>query len=398
MKKLLLLTIVVSMAICAGAQPVHNLGKPSSKANAKVEIITEQPEGNVVSYTRSGEYLTVSLYGYDATQQTGQMKITYADDGKTVYLLDPLAYGEGTGVWVQGELSDDGSTITVPLGQYVAYNETYEYGLILAWGETTLIDLGDDFYWLMFEPEEGVDAVTYAVDAENGTITLVGSEGDASADYPNNLLAHGLAGIWSDDASIATIEWGTTFTPLSDAVPAVPANPEALDFFDCGNESGYTRFDFNINLQDVDGNELHADLVTYSIYTDDDQLFTFDAATYGAANGFDEDMTEIHYGFSGEDFYLRRVYFYRTNDGDNPLLNWRIGIQTHYTVDGVRNSSDIVYLEVIPSGIEGVQSGKTVVAERYYNMAGQEIANPAGIAIKVTTYSDGTTSATKVVK
>lgn len=398
MKKLLLLTFVACVAICASAQPVHKMSKPAGKA-ASVEIITEQPEGTVVSYTRSGEYMTASLYGYDATQQTGQMKITYADDGKTVYLLDPLAYGEGTGVWVQGELSDDGTTITVPLGQYVAYNEDYNYGLILAWGETTLIDLGDDFYYVWFMPDEGVEAVTYAVDAASGVITLVGSEGDANADYPNNLLAHGLAGIWSDDESVATIEWGTTFTPLSDAVPAVPANPEALDFYDCGDESGYTRFDFNINLQDVDGNDLHADKVTYSIYTDQDQLFTFDAATYGAANGFDEDMTEIPYGFSGEDFYLRRVYFYRTNNGDNPLLDWRIGIQVHYTVDGVRNSSDIVYLEVNPnSGIDSVQLGKNVVAERYYNLAGQEIARPAGIAIKVTTYSDGTTSTTKVVK
>ncbi len=98
------------MAMCAGAQPVHTMSKPAGKATANVEIITEQPEGNVVSYTRSGEYMTASLYGYDATQQTGQMKITYAADNKTVYLLDPLAYGEGTGVWVQGELSDDGTT------------------------------------------------------------------------------------------------------------------------------------------------------------------------------------------------------------------------------------------------------------------------------------------------
>ena len=138
--------------------------------------------------------------------------------------------------------------------------------------------------------------------------------------------------------------------------------------------------------------------MTYSIYTDEDQLFTFDAATYGAANGFDEDMTEIPYGYSGEDFYLRRVYFYRTNSGDNPLLTWRIGIQTHYTVDGVRNSSDIVYLEVFPTAIDSVQSGKTVVNERYYNVSGQEIVNPVGIAIKVTTYSDGTTTTAKVIK
>ena len=384
------------MALLAGAQTVHKMSKPTGKA--AVEIITEQPEGNVVAYSRSGEFMTASLYGFEATQQTGQMKITYAPDGKTVYLLDPLAYGEGTGVWVQGELSDDGSTITVPLGQYVAYNEEYSYGLIMAWGQNSLVDLGDDFYWMEFTPDEGVEAVTYAVDATTGVITLVGSEGDASADYPNNVLAHGLAGVWSDDSSLATIEWGTTYTPLSEAVAAVPANPEAVEFFDCGDESGYTRFDFNINLQDVDGNTLHSDKVTYSIYTDQDQLFTFDVATYGAGNGFDQDMTEIPYGYSGDDFYLRRVYFYRTNNGDNPLLTWRIGIQTHYTVDGVRNSSDIVYLEVIPSAIENVNTGKTVASERYYNMAGQEITNPSGLAIKVTRYSDGTTSTTKVVK
>ena len=397
MKKLLLLSVVALIAFFAGAETVHKMSKPAGKS--RVEIITEQPEGNVVSYTRSGGYMTASLYGFNSQEQTGQMKITYASDNKTVYLLDPLAYGEGTGVWVQGELSTDGTTITVPLGQYVAYNEEYGYGLILAWGETSMIDLGDDFYYVEFTPEEGVETVTYAVDAEQGIITMLNSEGDVSADYPNNLLAHGLAGVWSDDQSIATIEWGTTFTPLAQATAAVPADPEALDFFDCGDESGYTRFDFNINLKDVDGNELHADLVTYSIYIDQDQLFTFDAATYGAGNGFDEDMTEIPYGFSGEDFYLRRVYFYRTNSGDNPLLTWRIGIQTHYTVDGVRNSSNIVYLEVFPqSGIETVQPGKSVVGERYYNLAGQEITRPAGIAIKVTTYSDGTTSTAKVVK
>jgi hypothetical protein len=396
MKKLLLLSIVASMALLAGAQTVHKMSKPTVKAD--VEIITEQPEGDVVVYSRSGEYMTASLYGYDATQQTGQMKITYAPDGKTVYLLDPLAYGEGTGVWVQGELSDDGSTITVPLGQYVAFNEEYNYGLILAWGQNSLVDLGDGYYWMDFTPDEGVEAVTYAVDATTGVITLVGSEGDASAEYPNNILAHGLAGVWSDDSSLATIEWGSTYTPLSEAVAAVPANPEAVEFFDCGDESGYTRFDFNINLQDVDGNTLHSDKVTYSIYTDQDQLFTFDAATYGEGNGFDQDMTEIPYGFSGNDFYLHRVYFYRTNSGDNPLLTRRIGIQTHYTVDGVRNSSDIVYLEVIPSAIENVNTGKTVASERYYNIAGQEIKNPSGIAIKVTRYSDGTTSTTKVVK
>lgn len=400
MKKTLLLICAMAIAMSIAAAPAHTLGK-TTKAPAKVDMITEQPEGEVVSYMRSGEYLTVSLYGYQATQQTGQTKVVYAPDGHTVYLLDPLCYGEGQGVWVKGELSDDGTTISVPLGQYVSFNEEYNYGLILAWGATEAIDLGDDYYWVSFTPDDNVDAVTYAVDAAAGTISMIGSEGDATAEAPDSWNALGLAGVWSDDLSVATIEWKTVWTAMSEAVPAVPVNPEALEFFDGGNEEGYTRFDFNINLQDVDGNPLLAENVTYSIYTDDDQLFTFDYDTYGANNAFDEDVTEIPYGFTGFDFYLRRVYFYRTNTGDNPMFDWRIGIQVHNTVNGVRNSSEIVYLEVYPNpydAIEGVQQGKTVATERYYNLAGQEVTQPTGVAIKVTTYADGTTTTTKVVK
>ena len=398
MKKSLLFILVLAVSLCAAAKPAHTLGK-LTKAPAKVDIITEQPEGNLVTYTRSGEYMTVSLYGYITDAQTGQLKVVYAEDGKTVYIQDPLCYGEGQGVWVKGELSDDGLTISVPLGQYVAYNEEDGYGLLLSWGATEAIDLGDDFYWVMFTPDENVEAVTYAVNESEGTISLVGSEGDAFAEEPNNWNALGVAGIWDDDLSVATIEWKTVWTVLEDAEAAVPADPEALEFFDCKDESGFTRFDFNINLVDVDGKPLHADNVTYSIYTDDDQLFTFDYDTYGANNGFDQDMTEIPYGFTGYDFYLRRVYFYRTNTGDNPLFNWRIGIQVHNTVDGVRNSSNIVYLEENPyNAIDGVKQGKTVASERYYNLAGQKVASPEGITIKVTTYTDGTTTTTKVVK
>lgn len=408
MKKLSLLIMSALVAMSASAivksagNSYRTMDKPSNAATqngpSRVDIITEQPEGTVVTYARDGEFMMVSLYGYEAAYQTGRVKVVYADDGQTVYIKDPLCYGEGVGAWVYGYLSDDGSTIDVPLGQYVSWNEEYNYGLVLAWGSSMVLDLGDDFYWLDFYADESKEAVTYAIDPENGTITMLDSEGSVDNPFPYNCEATGLAGVWSDDGSLATIEWGSTWTVLGDAVPAVPANPEAVDFFDCGDEDGFTRFDFNINLVDVDGNALDPDCLTYSIFTDNDQLFTFDYDTYGVNNGFDTDMTEIPYGYSGYDFYLRRVYFYRTNNGDNPLLNWRIGIQTHYTVDGISNSSDIVYLEVIPSAIESVNTGKTVVAERYYNMAGQQVANPNGIAIKVTTYSDGTSSTTKVVK
>ena len=409
MKKLALLITCVAVALSASAivQSSGNAYRPMDKlqhagmmkAPSRVDIITEQPEGTVVNYTRGGEYMTVSLYGYESAYQTGRVKLVYADDGQTVYIQDPLCYGEGVGAWVQGQLSEDGLTISVPLGQYVAYNEEYDYGLILAWGSTMVIDLGDDFYWLDFYADETKTEVCYAVDPENGTITMLDSEGSVDNPYPYDCEATGLAGVWSDDGTVATIEWGTTWTVMGETVPAVPANPEVTDFFDSGREDGFTRLDFNINLFDVDGNPLNSDYLTYSIYVDNDELFTFDYDTYGANNGFDTDMTEIPYGYSGYDFYLRRVYFYRTNEGDNPFFTWRIGIQVHYTVDGVRNSSDIVYLEVYePSAVSEMAGGKEVSAVRYFNMAGQELSQPQGLTIQVTTFTDGTTTATKVIK
>jgi hypothetical protein len=410
MKKLslLLLCLAVCTTAFAGVLSKGNAYRPMNKATAnsaikapnRVDIITEQPEGTVVNYMRSGEYMTVSLYGYETAAQTGRVKVVYADDGETVYIQDPLCYGEGVGAWVEGQLSEDGLTISVPLGQYVSYNEEFDYGLILAWGSTMVIDLGDDFYWVEFFTDDSKDEVTYAIDPDNGTITMLDSEGDMTVDYPYNYEATGLAGIWSDDGSVATIEWGTTWTELGETLPAVPANPEVEEFFDCGNENGYTRFDFNINLVDVDGNPLNPDFLTYSIFTDEDELFTFDYETYGPSNGFETDMTEIPYGYSGYDFYLRRVYFYRTNSGDNPMFTWRIGIQLNYTVDGVTNKSDIVYLEVYPhfTGVNDVAAGKQVAGIRYFNMAGQEMAAPSGLTIQVTTYTDGTTSAVKVIK
>ena len=409
MKKLALLFLCVAVAVCASAEvkskgnayrPMEKPSQASMMKSSRVDIITEQPEGTVVSYTRGGEFMYVSLYGYFSEAQQGRVKVVYADDGKTVYIQDPLCYGEGVGAWVYGELSDDGLTISVPLGQYVSYNEEYSYGLILSWGSTMAIDLGDDFYWVEFYADESVTEAIYAIDPETGTITLQGTEGSIDNPEPYNYEATGLAGVWDDDGSVATIEWGSTWTKMGDAVAAVPANPEALEFYDCGDESGFTRFDFNINLVDVDGNPLDPDGLTYSIFTDNDQLFTFDYDTYGPNNGFDTDMTEIPYGHSGYDFYLRRVYFYRTNMGDNPFFSWRIGIQLNYTVEGVTNKSDIVYLEVYPkpTAVDEVSTGKTVAGVRYFNMAGQEMAQPDGLTIQVTTYSDGTTSAVKVVK
>ena len=48
--------------------------------------------------------------------------------------------------------------------------------------------------------------------------------------------------------------------------------------------------------------------------------------------------------------------------------------------------------------VDELAVNKAVASVRYYNMAGQEMQEANGMTIKVTTYTDGTTNAVKVIK
>ena len=50
------------------------------------------------------------------------------------------------------------------------------------------------------------------------------------------------------------------------------------------------------------------------------------------------------------------------------------------------------------TSVNELVNGKTVAGVRYFNMAGQEMQEANGITIVVTTYTDGTTTAVKVIK
>ncbi len=66
----------------------------------------------------------------------------------------------------------------------------------------------------------------------------------------------------------------------------------------------------------------------------------------------------------------------------------------------VRNESDIVYLDVFPhpTAVNELTEGKNVAQVRYFKRQGQEVAQPSGMTIQVTTYTDGTVSTAKVMK
>ena len=71
-----------------------------------------------------------------------------------------------------------------------------------------------------------------------------------------------------------------------------------------------------------------------------------------------------------------------------------------YAYIGEVQSQQVAYEFVVQpfTGINEMNAGKAVAGVRYFNVAGQEMSEANGLTIVVTTYTDGTTSASKVVK
>jgi len=69
-----------------------------------------------------------------------------------------------------------------------------------------------------------------------------------------------------------------------------------------------------------------------------------------------------------------------------------------YAFIGESRSEDVAYEFTVATALDELMSGKTVAGVRYFNMAGQEMQQAEGLTIVVTTYTDGTTNAVKVVK
>ncbi len=358
-------------------------------------VITEQPEGDLVTYLRAGEGIFLAdpvwkdnkeegdrsyINFYNVRRQGGEVSVVFAPDGETVYLQDPVDcnWYYNTGAWVKGTLSADGTKISVPVGQYVSWDDDYGYGKKLVWGYTSVEPyVPEETYVqrIIFTPDPSVTEITYTI--QNGCISLDNSSGPTVSEH-EWLMQMAYSGQFSDEAvqnklhnmytgitGVAYIDntnewteeinWGTKYAGRH---AVKPQDPEELTWYDCGDESGDSRLVNPMELVGIDGMPLYEDAISYSIYIDNDELYNFSAQQYD----LDDDVTEITYDMWQENWrlYPNNVYFFRTNaDGFTPFFNWRIGIQLHYTIDGVRNSSNIVYVEVFdqPTEVPGDVNG-----------------------------------------
>ena len=141
-------------------------------------IITEQPEGELKTYTRAGGCYFVSGSDLYYTDQSGTIDIVWGTDGK-VYFKD-IVSGTPAGTWVYGTVSSDGSTISVPLGQNLYYVSNYDACLAI---QLLKYDSG-------FNVDTEATEVVFTVEGDD-----LYMQGTAFADVS-------LAVVWTDDGAI----------------------------------------------------------------------------------------------------------------------------------------------------------------------------------------------------
>lgn len=228
MKKFLLLFLGLAIAASAsagfpvkrdvrqGLKSLESIMQRHASGRHKAPV-TEAPEGEVKYYKRSGSCLYAESGSIIPGDQEGTIELTYAADNKVWFknIFYGVAdyYGDS---YVYGTLSDDGTKITVPMGQSIYYSDSYSADVVLSWG--TSVVTGTSLTWT---PDDDVSEAVYVV--EGNTIKLQGGgPAPSGSDYPA-YEGNGLGSVWTDDGSFGGfLEWGTVLTGF---IPAtLPTN------------------------------------------------------------------------------------------------------------------------------------------------------------------------------
>ena len=231
MKKFLVLLLGMAVAISASAgitkSPIskkiadHRIKAKTEmsspfKLNRVFEVkqtlrtpVTEQPAGEVKTYKRTGNALYVSGQYITPGEQSGTIDLIFAADNK-VWFKNILygcatAYGDS---YVYGTLSEDGTKISVPMGQSVYYSTKYSADIVLGWGTTAVSGTN-----ITFTIDASVTEAVYAV-GEDGSLTLLNSaDAPSGSDYPA-YEGTGIGTYWTDDNSFGyLLDWKTVLTP-----------------------------------------------------------------------------------------------------------------------------------------------------------------------------------------
>ncbi len=199
---------------------LHNIKLSTlPEININPEIIRQQPEGELKTYARSGMSYYKNWGEIIEEEQTGFiMNIVFANDGKTVYMKDPITQVSAE-TWVKG--TKEGNKIIMPLYQTLDFNKEGDYGVITS----RLVRKSDYVYVPDFEATN----MTFTIDEATGVISLDGTDnGDAiyGLVFTNNFQWNGFG------------DFESVYTPNSETTTIVPENLEKQDWIFSYNEEG----------------------------------------------------------------------------------------------------------------------------------------------------------------
>lgn len=201
---------------------VNNIttAKSSAMARAKAvenlefsnEFISEQPAGQLTSYTREGgAFMSYYGYIYKTTQNGNLIDVVVAEDGETVYLKNPVSMLD-VDSWVKGTIKD--GKIHLPLYQTLNYFPDEDNAHILV--KSVMINNGDGS--LTPTPDFEATEVTYTIH-EDGVISLDDTDVDPETNYGKNILAV----INSNDQTWTGFgDWQTIYRPFNATTITVP--------------------------------------------------------------------------------------------------------------------------------------------------------------------------------
>ena len=139
-------------------------------------VIEYQPEGELRLYMRTGGVVNEvevgevpegeNPYVIIYEQQDGALSLVFAPENK-VYIQHPVSMSYYDG-WIEGTLSEDGKTITVPMGQYIAYARSLEMAVQVA-----MFTYNDSIGSYVYD--ESIEELTYTIH-DDGTITQNGTD------------------------------------------------------------------------------------------------------------------------------------------------------------------------------------------------------------------------------
>ncbi|MBR5673656.1 MAG: hypothetical protein IKW97_04585 [Muribaculaceae bacterium] len=259
--------------------------------------------------------------------------------GNEDYYVDVTAYTEGTATYNQSETAE--ARIKVPkLDQVAEPVINYEVN-------------GDKI------------TITTTCGTDDATVVLVGPDGTR---YENGTAtvtfdpSQGYLETWTATASAQDMLDSETAQKVID-IPALPKTKDPT---------------IDVSFGDADGNTI----------------------AYVTFKNNDEKPATIWYSTDNGDTWIKYdpavpVTFTATDE------NQEITVLAYAQAEGKLPSDEVdrtFELNNTATSVNELTNGKTVAGVRYFNMAGQEMQEANGITIVVTTYTDGTTSAVKVIK